>query len=79
LIIASQHKNRLRLLINKLRAVGHNIAAAMARLIPPVNYGMVEENFYRSGFPNPLNFPFLEQLQLKKILYVDTSDLDPQL
>ena len=51
----------------------------MARLIPPVNYGMVEENFYRSGFPNPLNFPFLEQLQLKKILYVDTSDLDPQL
>ena len=39
----------------------------MARLIPPVNFGMVEENLYRSGLPTELNFPFLERLRLKKL------------
>mmetsp|Transcript_5281 Transcript_5281/g.12692 ORF Transcript_5281/g.12692 Transcript_5281/m.12692 type:complete len:171 (+) Transcript_5281:247-759(+) len=38
--------------------------------IPPVNFGLVEDNLYRSGQPNELNFPFLEKLHLKKILYL---------
>mmetsp|Transcript_47532 Transcript_47532/g.113145 ORF Transcript_47532/g.113145 Transcript_47532/m.113145 type:complete len:171 (+) Transcript_47532:65-577(+) len=38
--------------------------------IPPVNFGLVEDNLYRSGQPNELNFPFLEKLRLKKILYL---------
>ena len=30
----------------------------------------VEDNLYRSGHPTELNFPFLERLHLKKILYL---------
>ncbi|XP_063932205.1 probable tyrosine-protein phosphatase DG1060 isoform X2 [Zophobas morio] len=42
-------------------------------LIPPLNFGLVEENLYRSGEPNNLNFPFLEKLKLKKIIYLATE------
>ena len=42
--------------------------------IPPVNFGMVEDNLYRSGQPGELNFPFLEKLKLKKILYLSNED-----
>lgn len=45
-----------------------------ARYIPPVNFGYVEEDLYRCGRPNELNFPFLEKLQLKKILYLAPDD-----
>jgi len=38
--------------------------------IPPVNFGMVEEDLYRSGEPNVLNFPFLEKLQIKQVIYL---------
>ncbi|KAI8825054.1 protein-tyrosine phosphatase [Fimicolochytrium jonesii] len=38
--------------------------------IPPLNFGMVEENLYRSGQPNELNFPFLEKLGLKTVVYL---------
>ncbi|TPX55315.1 hypothetical protein PhCBS80983_g05409 [Powellomyces hirtus] len=38
--------------------------------IPPLNFGMVEENLYRSGQPNDLNFPFLEKLGLKTVVYL---------
>lgn len=38
--------------------------------IPPVNFGYVEEELYRSGQPNELNFPFLERLKLKGIVYL---------
>eukprot|EP00742_Colponemidia_sp_Colp-10_P003739 GILJ01003979.1.p1 GENE.GILJ01003979.1~~GILJ01003979.1.p1 ORF type:complete len:178 (+),score=14.13 GILJ01003979.1:74-535(+) len=31
---------------------------------------MVEEDLYRSGLPNELNFPFLERLHLKHIIYL---------
>mmetsp|Transcript_5826 Transcript_5826/g.9430 ORF Transcript_5826/g.9430 Transcript_5826/m.9430 type:complete len:101 (-) Transcript_5826:1-303(-) len=46
-------------------------------LFPPVNFGMVEEDLYRSALPTEINFPFLETLQLKKIifLYPDKDDL----
>ncbi|KAI7862537.1 putative tyrosine phosphatase family protein [Spinellus fusiger] len=38
--------------------------------IPPVNFGMMEEDVYRSGQPNELNFPFLEKLGLKTIAWL---------
>ncbi|KAJ3200566.1 tyrosine-protein phosphatase required for protection against superoxide stress (By similarity) [Dinochytrium kinnereticum] len=34
------------------------------------NFGMVEEDLYRSGQPNELNFPFLEKLGLKTVIYL---------
>lgn len=42
--------------------------------IPPINFGCVEDNLYRSGVPNELNFPFLEKLHLKKIIYLASED-----
>ncbi|OMJ26284.1 putative tyrosine-protein phosphatase [Smittium culicis] len=39
-------------------------------LIPPVNFGYVEENLYRFGQPNELNFPFVEKLGIKTILWL---------
>eukprot|EP00036_Acanthoecidae_sp_10tr_P008039 CAMPEP_0182921400 /NCGR_PEP_ID=MMETSP0105_2-20130417/4123_1 /TAXON_ID=81532 ORGANISM="Acanthoeca-like sp., Strain 10tr" /NCGR_SAMPLE_ID=MMETSP0105_2 /ASSEMBLY_ACC=CAM_ASM_000205 /LENGTH=167 /DNA_ID=CAMNT_0025058919 /DNA_START=313 /DNA_END=813 /DNA_ORIENTATION=- len=47
---------------------------AAARNIPPANFGHVEEGLYRSGQPNELNFPFLEKLQLKAVLYLSPED-----
>ncbi|XP_073012807.1 inositol diphosphatase DSP3-like [Typha latifolia] len=39
-------------------------------LIPPSNFGIVDNGIYRSGFPNPDNFGFLEDLNLRSILYL---------
>lgn len=44
-------------------------------LIPPINYGVVEEGVYRSGMPNELNFPFLEKLQIRTLLHMSTEEL----
>ncbi|KAI9202869.1 protein-tyrosine phosphatase [Polychytrium aggregatum] len=38
--------------------------------IPPLNFGMVEEDLYRSGQPNELNFPFVERLGLKTVVFL---------
>lgn len=51
----------------------------MAVYIPPVNWGMVEEDLYRSGKPNVLNFPFLEKLNLKTIIYLAPEEPSQQL
>lgn len=48
-------------------------------LIPPTNFGIVEEDLYRSGMPNELNFPFLERLQLKTIIYLASDDVSEKL
>lgn len=38
-------------------------------LIPPPNFHTVEDNsIYRSGFPEPSNFPFLQSLNLKSVM-----------
>ena len=42
--------------------------------IPPVNYGMVEDDMYRSGQPSELNYPFLERMRLRKVLYLASED-----
>ncbi|KAL9271730.1 Tyrosine-protein phosphatase DSP3-like protein [Drosera capensis] len=39
-------------------------------LVAPTNFSMVEEGVYRSGFPQPSNFPFLKTLHLKSIIYL---------
>jgi tyrosine-protein phosphatase OCA1 len=41
-----------------------------ARLIPPTNFGYVEDQLVRCGQPVELNFPFMETLKLKKIIYL---------
>lgn len=46
-------------------------------LIPPTNFGFVEQDLYRSGQPNDLNFPFLQQLNLKTIIYLAPDEPDP--
>ncbi|KAH9670787.1 Tyrosine-protein phosphatase DSP3 [Citrus sinensis] len=39
-------------------------------LVPPPNFSMVEEGIYRSGFPQSSNFPFLQTLNLRSIIYL---------
>lgn len=46
-------------------------------LVPPPNFGMVEENLYRSGQPDPLSFPFLEKLMLTSVIFLAPDDPDP--
>eukprot|EP00004_Rigifila_ramosa_P006088 TRINITY_DN16771_c0_g1_i1.p2 TRINITY_DN16771_c0_g1~~TRINITY_DN16771_c0_g1_i1.p2 ORF type:complete len:178 (+),score=42.55 TRINITY_DN16771_c0_g1_i1:26-535(+) len=46
----------------------------MALFIPPMNFGLVENDLYRSAQPNELNFPFLETLSLKTILYLGPDE-----
>lgn len=41
-----------------------------AVLVPPPNFSMVEEGIYRSSFPQPSNFPFLQTLNLRSIIYL---------
>lgn len=44
-------------------------------LVPPINFALVVGDFYRSGHPIPQNYPFLEKLGLKTIIYIgDRSD-----
>lgn len=38
--------------------------------VPPLNFSLVEDGIYRSGFPMPINYPFLERLEFKTIIYL---------
>lgn len=38
--------------------------------VPPLNFSLVEDGIYRSGFPMPINYPFLKQLGIKTIIYL---------
>ncbi|KAJ9458798.1 putative tyrosine-protein phosphatase [Diplonema papillatum] len=44
-------------------------------LVPPINFGMIMPNVYRSGCPTKENFPFLKRLGLRCVLYVGTETL----
>ncbi|KAI8871202.1 putative tyrosine phosphatase family protein [Ramicandelaber brevisporus] len=46
-------------------------------LIPPLNFGYVEEHLFRSGQPNDLNFPFLAKLGLKRIIWLAPEEPNP--
>ncbi|KAF7817758.1 putative tyrosine-protein phosphatase [Senna tora] len=39
-------------------------------LLPPLNFSTVEDNIFRSSFPRPSNFPFLQTLNLRTIIYL---------
>ncbi|KAJ1645978.1 tyrosine-protein phosphatase required for protection against superoxide stress (By similarity) [Coemansia asiatica] len=43
---------------------------AYQHYIPPVNFGYVENDLYRCGQPNELNFPFMEKLGLRCIVWL---------
>lgn len=38
------------------------------------NFGMVETDLYRSGQPNELNLPYLEQLNLRTIIFLSAEE-----
>lgn len=44
------------------------------RIVPPLNFSPVEKNLYRSGQPAPINIPFLEELNLKTIVWLAIED-----
>lgn len=50
--------------------VGDDVAASEEPLNPPINFAMVEEGIYRSGFPEEANFGFLKTLKLRSIMSV---------
>lgn len=52
------------------------ILLARPGYVPPLNFSLVEDGIYRSGFPMPINYPFMEQLKLKTIIYL--GDLGPE-
>ncbi|KAK8546702.1 hypothetical protein V6N12_027476 [Hibiscus sabdariffa] len=39
-------------------------------LIPPLNFAMVDNGIFRSGFPHSANFSFLQTLHLRSIVYL---------
>jgi tyrosine-protein phosphatase SIW14 len=39
-------------------------------LVPPLNFAMVDDGIFRSGFPKASNFRFLESLNLRSIVYL---------
>lgn len=43
--------------------------------VPPFNFAMVDNGIFRSGFPEPANFSFLQTLRLRSIMYVSWSSL----
>ncbi|GAA6026771.1 hypothetical protein JCM8097_005849 [Rhodosporidiobolus ruineniae] len=43
-------------------------------LYPPIQFSMVLPGVYRSGHPGKSNFPYLETLKLKSIMYLCTDD-----
>lgn len=48
-------------------------------LFPPLNFGTVEENIYRSAIPTELNFQFLQTLNLKTVLILSPEAVDERL
>lgn len=48
---------------------------ANSKLFPPLNFGCVEDNLYRSAIPTELNLPFLATLHLTTIICLDKSQL----
>lgn len=48
--------------------------------VPPLNFSLVEDGIYRSGFPMEANYPFLDRLKLKTIIYLgDTGHEKPKI
>lgn len=52
------------------------LAISRASYVPPLNFSLVEDGIYRSGFPMSVNHTFLEQLNLKTIIYIGDLGAD---
>ncbi|KAK3155403.1 hypothetical protein QOZ80_2BG0202860 [Eleusine coracana subsp. coracana] len=44
--------------------------AAVEAMVPPLNFAMVDDGIFRSGFPDATNFRFLRSLNLRSIVYL---------
>lgn len=38
--------------------------------MPPQNFGMMEDDLYRSAQPHEQNYPFLEKLKLRTVVWL---------
>ncbi|KAI3746126.1 hypothetical protein L6452_08548 [Arctium lappa] len=47
--------------------------AGLTTYHPPINFATVEDRIYRSGFPQPRDFPYLDTLQLRSVIYLCTE------
>ena len=43
-------------------------------LVPPMNFSMIHNGLYRSGFPVDVNFPFISRLRLHTILNLASEE-----
>ncbi|RZR96208.1 hypothetical protein BHM03_00025180 [Ensete ventricosum] len=57
---------------NSHRSPSSEVTAAVAEgvFVPPLNFAMVNDGVFRSGFPETTNFRFLETLKLRSIVYL---------
>lgn len=46
------------------------VAAGLRLLTPPLNFSMVDDGVYRSGYPHKNNLPFLQTLKLRSVVYL---------
>ena len=51
----------------------------MAKYIPPRNFNMVLDGVYRCIVPTDLNFPFLDRLHLRSIVYLSNKPMSDDL
>ena len=45
-------------------------------IVAPLNFALVKDGIYRSGYPNKKNLEFLTRLKLQSILYLSDDDVD---
>ena len=53
---------------NNRPAMGEEREGEEELLVPPLNFAMVDNGIFRSGFPDSANFSFLQSLGLRSIL-----------
>lgn len=51
------------------------LGAGSAKFNPPLNFGVVEEDFYRSAMPSAQCMPFMERLSIKTILFLSHEEV----
>lgn len=49
---------------------GEKKGRKLRKLIPPFNFCHVEDGLYRAAEPTAMNFPFIEQLQLRSVIWL---------
>ncbi|WCJ20133.1 Phosphotyrosine protein phosphatases superfamily protein [Euphorbia peplus] len=52
------------------RLGGEDDCSEEEMLVPPLNFAMVDNGIFRSGFPDSANFTFLRSLSLRSIIYL---------